>query len=130
MWEIPHTCSPARDDFDHNKQKCVVYDVVFHPDSYRMGETNERFKKLLKDSAMDTIEKSFNVQLDRINEKVLKNMDFKGKPTACVIKKKVENFTGNSSDDPIKPLIDQIKEHSLDKDLDDRLRNKAPTKVI
>jgi len=128
MWEIPHTCSPAREDFDNSKLKCVVYDVVFHPDSYRMGETNERFKKLLKDSAMDTIEKSYNVQLDRVNEKVLKNMDFKGKPTACVIKKKAENFTENSSDDPIKPLIDQIKEHSLDKDLDERLKNKTVTK--
>lgn len=121
FWEIPHTCSPAREDHDHEKKRCIVYDVVFHPDSYRMGETNDRFKNLLKDSAMDTIERSYNVKLDRVNAKVLKNIAFKGRPTACVIKKKVENFCQNDSADPLKPLFDQIREHNLDKELDDRL---------
>ncbi len=88
-----------------------------------MGETNERFKDLLKNSAMDTIENSFKVKLDRANAKVLKNLVFKGRPTACVIKKKINDFEPKSvdSDDPLKPLLDQIKEHSLDKQLTDRL---------
>ena len=129
FWEIPHTCSPARDDFDKsNKIKCVVYDVVFHPDSYRMGETNQRFNAILKDSAMDTIEKNYQVKLDRSNVKVLKHLEFKGRPTACVIKKPVLNHDPPTDDDPIKPLIDQIRQHSLDKQLDERLSQKQPSK--
>lgn len=123
FWEIPHTCSPSREDLDHDKKKCIVYDVVFHPDSYRMGETNERFKELLKSSAMDTIEGSFKVKLDRVNAKELKNLAFKGRPTACVIKKKINDFEAKplDADDPLRPLLEQVKEHNLDKQLSDRL---------
>lgn len=66
-WSIPHSCSPPRDDFDsNNKQKtCVVYDVVFSVDAFRMGQTNERFDKLLLDSAFESIEKNFHVKLDK-----------------------------------------------------------------
>lgn len=88
FWQIPHTVSPPREDMDNSgKQKCIVYDVVFHPDAYRMGETNQRFNQLLKDSAVETIEKNFNVKLDKANMKVLKNLTFKGKPSASVIRK-------------------------------------------
>lgn len=78
VWQIPHTCSKPREDLDQSgKNECVVYDVVFHPDAYRMGETNQRFNQLLKDSAFDTIENNFGVKLDRVNAKVLKNLNFK-----------------------------------------------------
>ncbi len=126
FWEIPHSCSPAREDIDHEKKKCIVYDVVFHPDSYRMGETNARFKKLLTDSAMDTIEHSYKVKLDRPNAKILQKLDFKGRQTACVIKKKMDTSDDdnkkNSNEDPIKPLIDQIRQHELDKQLEAKLK--------
>ncbi len=89
-----------------------------------MGETNVRFKKLLTDSAMDTIEKSYKVKLDRHNTKILQKLDFKGRQQACVIKKKMETFDDNnntSDSDPIKPLIDQIRQHELDKQLGEKL---------
>lgn len=97
-----------------------------------MGETNVRFKKLLTDSAMDTIEHSFGVKLDRVNAKILQKLEFKGRPTACVIKKKLDSFTSDhlSKDDPVKSLIDQIKEHALDKELGDRLDKNSKKKVI
>jgi dynein assembly factor 2 len=99
-WSIPHTCSKPRPDVDRTGQnECVVYDVVFHPDAYRMGETNKRFDQLLKDSAYETIEKSFGVKLDRANAKVLKNMNFKGRPTASVIRTKKNGDSNQSSEE-------------------------------
>ena len=80
MWHIPHTCSQPRTDVDKTGQaECVVYDIVYHPDAYRMGETNQRFNQLLKDSAFDTVESNFGVKLDKVNAKVLKNLNFKVK---------------------------------------------------
>ncbi len=138
VWYIPHTCSPPREDYDKSGEKpCIVYDVVFNPDSYRMAETNERFKSLLKNSAMETIEKNFNVKLDRANLKILKHLNFKGRPTATILRKPqtpdsakpTVSVPGNASnEDLIKPLIDQIKQNSLDKELEKRLndKNKQP----
>ncbi|CAF0871097.1 unnamed protein product, partial [Brachionus calyciflorus] len=118
-WQIPHSCSPARDDIDKSNKPCVVYDVVFNPDAYRMGETNQRFNQLLRDSAMDTIEQNYNVKLDKSNAKVLKNLNFKGRPTASVIRR--PNNTNNtkeeiktpSDDDPIEKIVDQLKAQYL-----------------
>lgn len=123
-WSIPHSCSPPRDDFDSkNKEKtCTVYDVVFSVDAFRMGQTNDRFDKLLVDSAFESIERNFHVKLDKINSKRLKNIDFKGKPTACVLRKpSTENntttTTTNKSEDDLDPsvnsIIDQLKEQYL-----------------
>ena len=116
-WSIPHTCTPPREDYDNKKTKCDVYDVVFHPDAYRMGETNKRFNLLLRDTALSTVEKNFNVKLDKVNLKVLQNLNFKGRPVAATIKKPIsqsdvktnEDETTTKSD-PIAPLIDQLKE--------------------
>ena len=44
--------SPAREDADKNGVKCSVYDVVFHPDTYKMS-SNDAFSKLLHDTAFD-----------------------------------------------------------------------------
>lgn len=125
-WQIPHSCSPARDDLDtSDKSSCVVYDVVFNPDAYRMGETNQRFNKLLIDSAFETIENNFRVKLDKVNYKVLKNLKFKGKPTACVIRKSANETQQTPSskpqtessppadDDSIGRLIDQLKDEYM-----------------
>jgi dynein assembly factor 2 len=120
MWSIPHTCSQPRPDTDNSgKNECVVYDVVFHPDAYRMGETNNRFDQLLKDSAFETIETNFKVKLDRANAKVLKNMKFKGRPAASIIRTKASKAELNetkkpaieskNNDDMIGDMIDKLK---------------------
>lgn len=128
-WHIPHTCSPPRQDLDKNgKDKCTVYDVVFHKDAYRMGETNERFQRLLKDTAFDSVERHFSVKLDRVNVKVLKHLKFKGRPTATVIRRPESlanaisdsNNNNNSQDesesvvDPVESLVDQLKQQYLE----------------
>lgn len=33
-WSIPFSLSPGREDLDKSSQRCVVYDVVFHPETF------------------------------------------------------------------------------------------------
>lgn len=125
-WSIPHTCSPPRDDTDttgKEKQTCVVYDIIFSPDALRMGQTNERFDRLLVDSAFESIERNFGVKLDKVNSKRLKNLQFKGKPTACVLRKPLADAESettespsaqqNGGDDPLGSIIDQLKQQYM-----------------
>ena len=106
-WQIPHSCAPPKEDLDKSGQKCVVYDVVFHPDAYRMAETNQRFKLLIQDSAIETIEKNFKVKIDTSNIKQLK-MNFKGTPTATVIRKTVDNEESVPKNEPQDDLMDKL----------------------
>jgi len=57
--------------------KCMVYDVVFHPDTYYLLQKNARFKKMIHDTALDAVERQFGVILDKVNVKTPK-MTFKG----------------------------------------------------
>jgi dynein assembly factor 2 len=95
LWHIPHSFAPPREDYDKEKNRCQVYDFVIHPDTYRMAESNERFRKLVEDTAMDGIEKQFEAKLDRKNVKRPK-MKFKGVPTPTVIR----NRTSQQSQSP------------------------------
>jgi dynein assembly factor 2, axonemal len=108
-WSIPHSCSPGREDLDKSSKKCIVYDVVYHPDSYRMGETNKRFKQLLQDTAIDTIEKNFKVKIDRTNCKILNNIKFKGVPTATVIRKAKSDESTLKNNEPQDDLFNKVK---------------------
>lgn len=45
-------CSPVRDDVDKKGDKCAVYDVVFHSDTYKMS-SNPAFLKMIHDTALD-----------------------------------------------------------------------------
>ena len=56
----------------------MVYDVVFHPDTYYMLTKNERFKQMIHDTAIDAVERRFEITLDKDNVKAPK-MKFKGK---------------------------------------------------
>ncbi|XP_064622308.1 protein kintoun-like [Lineus longissimus] len=109
QWSIPHSFSPVRDDLDKLSKKCKVYDVVFHPDTLRMANSNERFQKIIEDTAFDGIMRSFDVKLDKKNKKLLK-MKFKGTPQATVIRKKksessnetpASTETNGNTDDPL-----------------------------
>lgn len=83
-WQIPHSFTPPREDFDKSKQTCMVYDVVFHPDTYRMT-SNKAFLKLVEDTAIEGIERQFNVKLDRNNIRRPK-LKSKGNLPATVIR--------------------------------------------
>ncbi|XP_005097915.2 protein kintoun [Aplysia californica] len=97
MWQIPHSFAPPKEDRDNAKKQCQVFDVVFHPDTFRMATTNARFKKLVEDTAVDGIERQFNVTLDRKNIKYPK-MKFKGTPTATIIRERKSDAEQNPID--------------------------------
>ncbi|CAF0769130.1 unnamed protein product [Didymodactylos carnosus] len=90
-WNLPHCLAPPRHDFDNKSIPCTVYDVVYHPDTYRMAQTNKNFMQMIEESALDSIENNFQCKLDRYNIKRPK-MKYKGVPSATIIRKKNENF--------------------------------------
>lgn len=90
LWHIPHSFAPPREDYDKEKKRCQVYDFVVHHDTYRMAESNDKFKQMVEDTAMDGIEKQFGVTLDRKNVKRPK-LQFKGTPSATVIRNRNAN---------------------------------------
>lgn len=96
-WQIPHSFSPPREEVDKEHKKCMVYDVVFHPDTYRMAD-NPKFKQMVEDTALDGIERQFECKLDRQNIRRPK-MKYKGNPVATVIRTKADDKTENKKVD-------------------------------
>lgn len=96
VWQIPHSFSPPREDFDKDKKTCMVYDVVFHPDTYTMSR-NPKFKKLVEDTAIEGIERQFSVEIDKNNIKRPK-MKYKGHPVATVIRSRKDDADKNKLD--------------------------------
>ncbi|XP_061172788.1 protein kintoun-like [Saccostrea echinata] len=105
-WQIPHAFSPPRDDIAKSGGKCKVFDVVFHPDTYRMGE-NPRFMKLVEDTAVEGIENQFGVKFDRKNLKPMK-MKYKGVPVATVIRTRSNQATKKSSNEEPDSVLKNI----------------------
>ncbi|KAJ7373787.1 Protein kintoun [Desmophyllum pertusum] len=97
QWNIPYSLSQPRDDVDRAGNKCVVYDVVFHPDTYKKGEKDKRFKQLMIDTALDGIRRELNKTLDKKNLKFPK-MKFKGVKQSTVIRTKTKEGPDDSAD--------------------------------
>ena len=94
-WQIPHSFSPPREELDKESKKCMVYDVVFHPDTYRMSD-NPQFKKMVEDTALDGIEKQFECKLDRHNVRRPK-LKYKGNPVSTVIRTRADDNEQNTN---------------------------------
>ena len=109
QWSIPHSITRPREDLDKSGEKCTVYDVVFHPETYRMAESDPRFKKLVHDTALDAIEGHFNVSLDKKNIKTprLKN-NYKGAITSTVLRTRREDQAGQSEGLPSDSILNQM----------------------
>ncbi|XP_052861674.1 protein kintoun [Anopheles cruzii] len=90
-WSIPYAQSQPRKDYDNKNVECVVYDVMFHPDSLHLASKNDGFRKLLTDTALDAVESSFKVKLDRANLRFPK-LQYKGNPKCTVMREKMGNF--------------------------------------
>ncbi|KAH8413878.1 hypothetical protein KR222_011628, partial [Zaprionus bogoriensis] len=91
-WSIPIAQTPPRDDIDANNKPCKVFDVVFHPDALHLGKRNAQFRQCLLDTALDGVEREFNVRLDRTNLKFPK-LEYKGVARPTVIRKLAKNAT-------------------------------------
>eukprot|EP00731_Ephydatia_muelleri_P031546 Em0023g53a len=89
-WSIPFSLSPGREDLDKSGQRCMVYDVVYHPETFEKSTLNSRFEDILVETAIDGIERELKVKLDRKAGKKLK-MKYKGIPHSTIIRKKTED---------------------------------------
>ncbi|KAK7866377.1 hypothetical protein R5R35_009809 [Gryllus longicercus] len=90
-WSLPYTQAPPREDLDTAGKRCVVFDVVFHPEALEMASWNVQFRNMLNETALEGVESNYNVKLDRNNLKFPK-MKYKGLASATVIRKKSEYF--------------------------------------
>lgn len=97
QWSIPYTLIPPRDDLDEKNVRCKVFDVVFHPDTIYLASKNSRFREIVNNTAMDSVENNFHVKLDRKNLKFPK-INYKGICQPTVIRK--------TSKDPPKKELD------------------------
>lgn len=91
-WSLPHSFTPPREDVSKTGAKCTVFDFVVHPDTYRMAETNPRFKSMVNDTALEGIKKMFDVDVDAKNLRFPK-ITYKGNPTSSVIRTKLAEST-------------------------------------
>ncbi|OAJ41567.1 hypothetical protein BDEG_25142 [Batrachochytrium dendrobatidis JEL423] len=85
-WNIPYSLASPRDDVDNAKKPCQVYDCVFHPDTLKMGSSYPAFSRLLESTAIEGIEKQFNVKLKRDYKQI--QMKCKGTPAMTMIRTK------------------------------------------
>lgn len=114
-WSIPYLLSPPKVDLDKRKQRCVVFDVLFHPLTLQLAKTNNSFRNLVNDTAISGVEDSFKAKLDRNNVKFPK-IDFKGSKTASVVRKLRKDGPATNRDEllnipnyPYKPPADDKK---------------------
>ena len=107
-WSMPYSLVPAREAVDANKQKCTIYDCIFHPKSFEQAEVNPKFKEMLVTTALDGIENELNTSLERKSLKFPKS-SYKGTPSASVIRKpnekEKEEFDKKVKTDPIQQLL-------------------------
>ncbi|CAG5012566.1 unnamed protein product [Parnassius apollo] len=90
-WLIPYSLIPPREDFDNKNQRCVIYDVVFHPDTLRMAEVNERFREIVNKTALDGLQTTYNIHLDSNNCRFPKSL-YKGMITPAVVRKEDPSY--------------------------------------
>lgn len=117
-WQVPYSIIPPRDDYDRKKQRCVIYDVVFHSDTLRMAAVNKQFRELVNKTAFDALTKTYNIHLDNNNFRCPKSQ-YKGMCTPAVIRKEDPNYQppGDEEDEQLTPEMleklypQQIYEH-------------------
>lgn len=102
-WSLPHNLHPGRQFTDNKGNKFTVYDVVFHPDTLHIARRNRRFMEMVDNTAVQAIQKSFNVTLDGNNLKEMKTK-YKGTPQPCVIRKPIPGYKPKEPSDKCDPL--------------------------
>ncbi|XP_037953295.1 protein kintoun [Teleopsis dalmanni] len=89
-WSLPLAQGPPRDDLDAKNNRCRIFDVVYHPNALQLANRNSEFRKFVIDTALDAVEREFEVDLDRNNLKYPK-LKYKGIARPTVIRKLAEN---------------------------------------
>lgn len=102
-WSLPHNLHPGRQFTDKKGNRFAVYDVVFHPETLHIARRNKRFMDLVDNTAIQAIQKSFNVTLDSNNLKEMKTK-YKGTPQPCVVRKPIPGYKPKEPLDECDPL--------------------------
>ncbi|XP_059706695.1 protein kintoun isoform X2 [Haemorhous mexicanus] len=103
-WELPYSLAPGREELRPAGRRRLLYDVVFHPAALRLAARSARFRRLLRDTALEAVESHCGVQLDRNNATVLRGVSYKGVPQAPVIRSPLPGGAPKPPDDGESPL--------------------------
>uniref|UniRef100_A0A3Q4HAA7 Protein kintoun n=1 Tax=Neolamprologus brichardi TaxID=32507 RepID=A0A3Q4HAA7_NEOBR len=126
-WSLPHSLHPGRQDTDPKGNKMMIYDVVFHPDTTRMASKNKSFLEMVDSIAIQGIQDTFKVTLDKKNTREMKTK-YKGTPQPCVIRKAIPGFKAKESSDSPDPLAPSTTKNSTDSKPQSLLKTREPTK--
>ena len=110
QWSIPYSQSQPREDIDKGGDKCMVYDVIFHHDTLYLAGKDQRMREVVHNTAMDAIEKAFQVKCDRSFVKFPK-MKFKGVFKPTVIRRPVTGIEADNDNVSTKvnpPTMEEI----------------------
>jgi hypothetical protein len=112
-WSIPYSLTYGRNDKDKANNECVVYDCIFSPNTIRMS-SNYRFKELIIMTAIEGVERQFNVKLEKKYK--IPKMKCKGTPQDTVIREKSkEEVKGETSQEFIERLYKENKNSEKEK---------------
>ncbi|KAL9848899.1 LOW QUALITY PROTEIN: protein kintoun [Geothlypis trichas] len=103
-WELPYSLAPGREELRPAGRRRLLYDVVFHPAALRLAARSARFRRLLRDTALEAVESQCGVRLDRNNATVLRGVSYKGIPQAPVIRSPLPGGAPKPPDDAESPL--------------------------
>ncbi|XP_041669153.1 protein kintoun-like [Cheilinus undulatus] len=102
-WSLPHSLHPGRENTDGKGRRFMIYDVVFHPDTLHIASKNSRFMDMVDSTAIEGIQNTFKVTLDKNNVREL-NTKYKGTPQPCVIRKPIPGFKPSEASEKPDPL--------------------------
>lgn len=88
---LPHAVTPSKDHKDASGRKCVVYDVIFHPNTLSLASKSAYFKKLVTSTACDAVQQNHQLTLDTTNLKFPKSV-YKGSKVPTVTRKPDPNY--------------------------------------
>lgn len=100
---LPLSLSPGRQNTDSKGNKYVTYDVIFHPDTLHMAAKNKRFMDMVDRTAIDEVQKAFQVILDKKKVREIKTK-YKGTPQSCVIRKPIPGYEAKGPPGEADPL--------------------------
>ncbi|XP_059054247.1 protein kintoun [Achroia grisella] len=123
-WLLPYSLIPPREDYNSKKERCVIYDVVFHPDTLRMAEVNKRFRELVNKTAFDGLQNTYNIHLDSNNLRFPKS-HYKGMMTPAVIRKEDPNY-----EPPVDHESDNLSPEVLEKLYPQHIYNEKNDKPV
>lgn len=115
QWSLPHLLSPPRDDINNSGTKCIVYDVIFHPETLELASQSPQFRDMVNKISCEAVESNFSIKLDKANLKFPK-LKYKGVCRPVVIRKKSRDMKHSNDSDVDKLYADMYKQ--IDKHYD------------